>query len=56
MSNEMNSIMIGFIGAGQMATALAKGFLKAGSVSPSSIVACDHQCGVISGSEVDGQA
>ena len=41
MSNEMNSIMIGFIGAGQMATALAKGFLKAGSVSPSSIVACD---------------
>lgn len=32
---------IGFIGAGQMATALAKGFVAAGSVLPDAIVACD---------------
>ena len=41
MSNETKSPLIGFVGAGQMATALAKGFCQAGSVSASSIVACD---------------
>lgn len=32
---------VGFIGAGQMATALAKGFVSAGSVPADAIVACD---------------
>ena len=35
------TLTVGFIGAGQMATALAKGFLAAGTLSPDSIVACD---------------
>ena len=34
-------IRIGFIGAGQMATALARGFVQAKVVSPDRIVACD---------------
>jgi len=41
MSVDSDSLTAGFIGAGQMATALAKGFVTAGSLSPQSIVACD---------------
>lgn len=41
MNGEMKSITIGFVGAGQMATALAKGFRQAGSVDAPSIVASD---------------
>ena len=37
----MTTPKIGFIGAGQMATALAKGFVSAGSVLPQSIIAFD---------------
>src|SRR5687767_6169950 len=32
---------VGFIGAGQMARALAKGFVQAGLLPPEKIVACD---------------
>ena len=32
---------IGFIGAGQMATALARGFIAAGVATPDLVVACD---------------
>ncbi|WP_397571323.1 pyrroline-5-carboxylate reductase [Schlesneria sp. T3-172] len=41
MTGESKPLTIGFVGAGQMATALAKGFRDAGSVPASSIVACD---------------
>ena len=41
MSDASTNLMVGFVGAGQMATALAKGFLTAGTLSPQSIVACD---------------
>jgi pyrroline-5-carboxylate reductase len=41
MSGDTPSITVGFIGAGQMATALAKGFVAAGSLKAHSIVACD---------------
>lgn len=34
-------LRIGFIGAGQMATALARGFLQAGVAAPERLVACD---------------
>jgi pyrroline-5-carboxylate reductase len=37
----MHSQSIGFIGAGQMARALAKGFVRAGLVKPAQIVAAD---------------
>ncbi|HVR36483.1 MAG TPA: pyrroline-5-carboxylate reductase [Methylomirabilota bacterium] len=35
------NLSIGFLGAGRMATALAKGFLKAGLVTPKGVVASD---------------
>lgn len=38
MSSKLN---IGFLGAGKMATALAKGFVKAGFVTPKQIIASD---------------
>ncbi len=41
MSGKSKPLTIGFVGAGQMATALAKGFLAAGTLSPASIVARD---------------
>ncbi len=42
MTNDATiTLTVGFIGAGQMATALAKGFLAAGTLSPELIVACD---------------
>lgn len=41
MSDESKSKTVGFIGAGQMATALAKGFIAARAVPSTSIVACD---------------
>lgn len=41
MAEQTTVGVIGFIGAGQMATALAKGFIAAGTVSPEKIVACD---------------
>ena len=41
MSGESKPLTVGFVGAGQMATALAKGFLAAGTLSSGSIVACD---------------
>src|SRR5439155_1978568 len=34
-------LTIGFLGAGKMATALAKGFLRAGLVSPKDVIASD---------------
>jgi pyrroline-5-carboxylate reductase len=37
------SFKIGFLGAGKMATALAQGFLRAGLVAPSGIIAGDTQ-------------
>jgi pyrroline-5-carboxylate reductase len=37
----MSSLKIGFLGAGKMATALAKGFLHAGLVTPDSLIASD---------------
>lgn len=37
----MKTPTIGFLGSGQMATALAKGFLTAGKLSPDKLVACD---------------
>lgn len=40
-ASSQSQIIIGFVGAGQMATALAKGFLAAGTSSPESIVAFD---------------
>ena len=36
-----HDLRIGFIGAGQMATALAKGFVNSSAISPQKIVACD---------------
>lgn len=36
-----SSHTIGFLGAGQMATALAKGFLAAGQITPDRLIACD---------------
>ncbi|MBM4074502.1 MAG: pyrroline-5-carboxylate reductase, partial [Planctomycetes bacterium] len=39
-SNHPN-LKIGFIGAGQMATALARGFIQAGIVDQSDVSACD---------------
>lgn len=41
MAEQTTVGVIGFIGAGQMATALAKGFIAAGTASPEKIVACD---------------
>ena len=35
------TLTIGFLGAGKMATALAKGFIGAGLVSPSRVIASD---------------
>lgn len=37
----MSQPTLGFLGAGKMATALARGFLKAGLVSPGSLIASD---------------
>src|SRR5216684_604936 len=34
-------LRIGFLGAGKMATALAKGFIRAGLVAAKDIIACD---------------
>jgi pyrroline-5-carboxylate reductase len=36
-----DELRIGFAGAGKMATALAKGFLRAGLAGPENIIACD---------------
>ncbi len=36
-----SAVRIGFIGAGQMATALARGFIAAGVATPDRVVACD---------------
>lgn len=36
-----SSHTIGFLGAGQMATALARGFLSAGRITPDRLIACD---------------
>jgi pyrroline-5-carboxylate reductase len=41
MSDAIPPLTVGFVGAGQMATALAKGFIAAGSLTPDSIVAFD---------------
>ncbi len=41
MSDAALTLTVGFVGAGQMATALARGFLAAGTLSPQSIFACD---------------
>ena len=41
MTDAAADLRVGFIGAGQMATALAKGFIAAATVSPQAIVACD---------------
>ena len=41
MSDVSVNLTVGFVGAGQMATALAKGFLAAGTLVPQSILACD---------------
>ena len=41
MPDASPPLTVGFVGAGQMATALAKGFLTAGTVFPQSLVACD---------------
>ena len=38
-------VRIGFIGAGQMATALARGFVEAGAITPDRLVACDVSAG-----------
>ena len=45
--------VIGFIGAGRMATALARGFVNAGLVSPDNLIASDP---VLAGREAFGQA
>ena len=34
-------LTIGFLGAGKMATALAKGFIRAGLVTPKKVIASD---------------
>lgn len=39
--SETQNLTVGFIGAGQMATALAKGFIAAGSLTSEMIIACD---------------
>lgn len=41
MAEQNHFTTIGFLGAGQMATALAKGFLAAGKLTPARLVACD---------------
>lgn len=41
MSHDLATVRVGFIGAGQMATALAQGFLSAGVLSPERITAAD---------------
>ena len=41
MTDPAVDLRVGFIGAGQMATALAKGFIAATTVTPEAIVACD---------------
>ncbi len=41
MADASTPLTIGFVGAGQMATALAKGFLAAGTLPAQSILACD---------------
>lgn len=41
MSAGSQKLSVGFIGAGQMATALAKGFVAAGTMTPEAIVAYD---------------
>jgi len=41
MTDPAADLRVGFIGAGQMATALAKGFIAATTVTPEAIVACD---------------
>ncbi len=41
MTDPTADLRVGFIGAGQMATALAKGFIAATTVTPEAIVACD---------------
>ena len=40
-ANMASGLTIGFLGAGKMATALAKGFIRAGLVSPAEIIASD---------------
>ena len=40
MTYAAADLRVGFIGAGQMATALAKGFIAAATVPPQAIVAC----------------
>lgn len=41
MNSDSHDFTVGFLGAGQMATALAKGFLAAVRVSPDKLIACD---------------
>lgn len=41
MADTTTNLTVGFVGAGQMATALAKGFLAADTLPAQSIVACD---------------
>ena len=41
MSSEFSQSSVGFIGAGRMATALAKGMLKAEFTTPEQVVAAD---------------
>lgn len=41
MPAASSNLTVGFVGAGQMATALGKGFLAAGSVEPNSLIAFD---------------
>ncbi|MCA9163823.1 MAG: pyrroline-5-carboxylate reductase [Planctomycetales bacterium] len=44
-NNRIAELSIGFVGAGQMATALARGFCQAGLVAPSDITAFDPDAG-----------
>jgi len=41
VSHDLATVRVGFIGAGQMATALARGFLAAGVLTPERITAAD---------------
>ena len=41
MADQWNSARVGFIGAGQMARALARGMVTAGLVTPDRIIASD---------------
>ncbi|MCA9209829.1 MAG: pyrroline-5-carboxylate reductase [Planctomycetales bacterium] len=47
-NNRVAELSIGFVGAGQMATALARGFCQAGLVAPSDITAFDPDGGAAS--------